>query len=82
VAYPLWLFYCFVTTNQPDTPLFFNLPQTPDSVITQHKDYVTVIKRYLVLFFRNYKVNGIDYKLLDEFDAWRIKEMGKKPKNK
>jgi predicted Rossmann fold nucleotide-binding protein DprA/Smf involved in DNA uptake len=28
VAYPFWLFLCFATTNQPDTPLFFNCLNT------------------------------------------------------
>ena len=50
-----------------------------DRGLRKHKDYLTVIDKYLVPFFGNYNVNGIDYKLLDEFDAWRIEEMGKKP---
>ena len=28
VAYPFWLFVCLATTNQPDTPLFFNCLNT------------------------------------------------------
>ena len=42
--------------------------------------YITVIKKYLIPFFKNYNVNSITYDALVEFDKWRIKEMGKKPR--
>ncbi len=42
--------------------------------------YITVIKKYLIPFFKNYNVNGINYEALTEFDVWREKEMGKKPR--
>lgn len=42
--------------------------------------YITVINKYLIPFFKNYNVNGITYDALTEFDKWREKEMGKKPR--
>lgn len=42
--------------------------------------YITVINKYLIPFFKNYNVNGINYEALTEFDKWREKEMGKKPR--
>jgi integrase len=42
--------------------------------------YITVIKKYLIPFFKNYNVNSITYDALVEFDKWRAKEMGKKPR--
>lgn len=42
--------------------------------------YITVINKYLIPFFKNYNVNSITYDALVEFDKWRTKEMGKKPR--
>lgn len=42
--------------------------------------YITVINKYLIPFFKNYNVNGITYEALVDFDKWREKEMGKKPR--
>jgi integrase len=42
--------------------------------------YITVIKKYLIPFFKNYNVNSITYEALVDFDKWREKEMGKKPR--
>jgi integrase len=42
--------------------------------------YITVINKYLIPFFKNYNVNSITYEALTEFDKWRQKEMGKKPR--
>lgn len=42
--------------------------------------YITVINKYLIPFFKNYNVNGITYEALMDFDKWREKEMGKKPR--
>lgn len=42
--------------------------------------YVTAIRKYLIPFFKNYNINSINYEALKEFDAWRVKEMGKKPR--
>ena len=50
-----------------------------DRGLRKHKDYLTVINKYLIPFFGNYNAASIDYKLLDEFDLWRIEQMGKKP---
>lgn len=47
--------------------------------LRKHKDYKSVIDAYLIPFFGNYNVANIDYTLLEKFDAWREKEMGKKP---
>lgn len=50
-----------------------------DRGLRKHQDYLSVINKYLIPFFGNYNATSIDYKLLEEFDAWRIKKMGKKP---
>lgn len=50
-----------------------------DRGLRKHQDYLTVINRYLIPFFGKHNVTNIDYKLLDEFDEWRIEQMGKKP---
>ena len=50
-----------------------------DRGLRKHKDYLTVINKYLIPFFGNYNATSIDYKLLDEFDLWRIEQMGKEP---
>ncbi len=42
--------------------------------------YITVINKYLIPFFKHYNVNGITYEALVDFDKWREKEMGKKPR--
>ena len=42
--------------------------------------YITVINKYLIPFFKNYNINSINYEALVEFDEWREKEMGKKPR--
>jgi integrase len=42
--------------------------------------YIAVINKYLIPFFKNYNVNGIDYEALTNFDKWREEEMGKKPR--
>jgi integrase len=50
-----------------------------DRGLRKHKDYLTVIDKYFLPFFGNYNITSIDYKMLDEFDLWRIEQMGKKP---
>jgi integrase len=50
-----------------------------DRGLRKHRDYLTVINKYLIPFFGNYNITSIDYKLLGEFDLWRIEKMGKKP---
>lgn len=42
--------------------------------------YITVINKYLIPFFKNYNINSINYDALVEFDEWREREMGKKPR--
>jgi integrase len=42
-------------------------------------DYMRVVERYLIPFFGNRVITNIDYAALDEFDDWRITEMGKAP---
>ena len=45
-----------------------------------YNSYIGSINKYLIPFFKNYNVNGIDYGALVDFDKWRTKEMGKKPR--
>lgn len=42
-------------------------------------DYIRVINDYLIPFFGNYSITSITYELLDEFNAWRVEQMGKAP---
>lgn len=42
-------------------------------------DYKLVLKRYHIPFFDRLHVTSIDQQKLAEFDAWRIKEMGRTP---
>lgn len=44
-----------------------------------YKDYIRVIKQYLIPFFGNTPIDKIDYKKLSEFDTWRMDKMGKQP---
>jgi len=46
-----------------------------------YKDYKAVIEKYLVPFFGKYKIDSIDYKVLELFDEWRAKRMGSAPKH-
>ncbi len=46
-----------------------------------YKDYKSVIEKYLVPFFGKYKVDSIDYKVLEQFNDWRAKRMGGAPKH-
>ena len=50
-----------------------------DRGLRKYKDYLIVIDKYFLPFFGNHHITSIDYKLLDEFDLWRIEQMGKKP---
>ena len=46
-----------------------------------YKDYKSVIEKYLVPFFGKYKVDSIDYKVLELFNDWRVKRMATAPKH-
>jgi integrase len=46
-----------------------------------YKDYKSVIEKYLVPFLGKYKVDSIDYKVLELFNDWRTKRMGSAPKH-
>ena len=46
-----------------------------------YKDYKSVIEKYLVPFLGKYKVDSIDYKVLELFSDWRTKRMGTAPKH-
>lgn len=46
-----------------------------------YKDYKSIIEMYLVPFFGKYKVDSIDYKLIEQFSEWRTKRMGAAPKH-
>lgn len=43
------------------------------------KTYIQSLERYHIPFFGNHNVDRIDGPLLNEFNLWRIKEMGKAP---
>lgn len=43
--------------------------------------YIGAIDRYLIEFFGNKSISKIDYKLLKQFDEWRIAKMHRKPKH-
>jgi integrase len=45
-----------------------------------YHSYITAINKYLIPFFKNYNVNGIDYESLTKFSEWREIEMKKKPR--
>jgi len=42
--------------------------------------YIGAIKRYLIPFFGDKHIDSIDYKLLSEFDDFRTKKIGHRPK--
>ena len=43
------------------------------------KTYIQVIEKYLEPFFGNHNIDRIDGPLMNEFNQWRTKEMGKSP---
>jgi integrase len=45
-----------------------------------YKDYVTTIDSYLIPFFGQHDITGIDYKLIKAFAEWRKQKMGREPK--
>ena len=45
-----------------------------------HVDYIHIYTKYLIPFFGAYQINDITQELVDDFVAWRISRMGKKPK--
>lgn len=45
-----------------------------------YKEYISIINKYLIKFFGKYKVDAITHPLIEEFEAWRIKQMGIAPK--
>lgn len=44
------------------------------------KDYIAAIENYLVPFFGQHNISGIDYNLIKQYAAWRKKKMGREPK--
>ena len=40
-------------------------------------DYIFVLEKYLIPFFGRYPVREINQHLIDDFDTWRISEMGR-----
>lgn len=44
-----------------------------------YKEYKVTIEKYLIPFFGKYKVDSLDYALLQKFDEWRTKKMGSAP---
>ena len=45
------------------------------------KEYKVTIEKYLIPFFGSYRVDSIDYAVLEEFDKWRTNKMGAAPKH-
>ena len=45
------------------------------------KEYKVTIDNYLIPFFGKYRVDSIDYTVLEEFDKWRTNKMGAAPKH-
>ena len=45
-----------------------------------YRHYIGAIERYLIPFFGNFNIDTIDYKKLQDFDEWRIKKIGHKPR--
>ncbi len=45
-----------------------------------YKDYISITQKYLIPFFGKYKIDSIDYKLLEQFGDWRSKRMEKIPR--
>lgn len=45
------------------------------------KEYKVTIEKYLIPFFGKYRVDSIDFAVLEEFDKWRTKRMGAAPKH-
>jgi hypothetical protein len=44
-----------------------------------YNDYISVTKNYLISHFGKYSVNSIDAKLMEKYEQWRVKRMGKIP---
>lgn len=44
-----------------------------------YNDYIRAIENYLKPFFGSHNIDNIDYKLLNKFNEWRIKEFGRIP---
>jgi integrase len=44
-----------------------------------YDDYLIVINRYLLPFFKNRRISNINHEVLAKFNDWREKEMGKVP---
>ncbi len=42
-------------------------------------DYKRIIDDYLIPYFGNHAITNITYALIEQFDAWRIEQMGKAP---
>jgi integrase len=42
-----------------------------------YKDYIAVINKYFIPFFKNTHVDNIDFKRLKEFDGWRTQQLGR-----
>ncbi len=43
-------------------------------------DYISVIDNYLIPFFGQHNITGIDFKLMKDYAAWRRQKMGREPK--
>ncbi|MCA2999527.1 MAG: site-specific integrase [Rhodocyclaceae bacterium] len=44
-----------------------------------YKDYINATEKYLIPFFKSRHVDNIDENVLQQFNAWRIEQMGKEP---
>ena len=45
-----------------------------------YKDYITAIDTYLIPFFGQHNIAGVDFKLMKDFADWRKQQMGREPK--
>jgi len=45
-----------------------------------YRDYIQAINRYLIPFFGNRHVDQVTYAAIQEFNVWRVEQMGKQPK--
>ena len=44
-------------------------------------DYIFILERYLIPFFGSYPIREINQQLVDDFDSWRIAQMGRVAKH-
>ena len=48
-----------------------------DAGKSAYKDYIRIIENYLISIYGNYDIANVDVKLLQEYESWRDKKMGR-----